>query len=124
MQLVINLRCSSAYGTNVSVDEPLKFTQEVVLTPGINNSPACLDLYTTRLRGTLSKLLFNAVSRLWRLVAGPFTAEALIRSQVSLCEIYGGQSGNGQVFLLLFLFSSVNIISSNAPLPSSPAHCC
>ena len=59
--LAFNLHCSSVNDTNLSVAEPLKCTQEVVLTPAISNSPtcACLDLYTTRLRRILSKILCN-----------------------------------------------------------------
>ena len=57
--LVVNLHCSSAYDANLSVDEPLEVTQEVVLTPAIINFTACLDPYTARLRRILSKILCN-----------------------------------------------------------------
>jgi hypothetical protein len=40
----------------------------------------------------------EAVPWLRWLVAGPFTAEALFRTQVSPCGIYGGQSAAGTDF--------------------------
>jgi hypothetical protein len=39
----------------------------------------------------------------------PLTAEARVRARVSPCEICGGQSGTGQVYLRVLRFSPVSI---------------
>jgi hypothetical protein len=40
----------------------------------------------------------------------PFTAEALFGFMVILCELFGGQSGTGTVFLRVLWLSHISII--------------
>jgi hypothetical protein len=52
--------------------------------------------------------LGSAVAR--AIIYQPLAMEAQVRFWASLCGIFGGQNGTGQVFLLVLLFSSVSII--------------